>query len=95
MVITDTFEPESEVPESYERSAPLYTPRSKSLSIIEELEEEEDILASFPVPPSTKVASVSDLADYPSRLPASHDASDQSGTDKSESRRNRFKRSQG
>ena len=94
-VITDTYEPEAEVPESYERSAPPYTPRSKSLSIIEELGEEEDILASFPVPPSTKVASVSDLADYSSRLPASHDTSDRSGTDKSESRRNRFKRSQG
>ena len=85
----DTFEPESEFPESYEQSAPLYTPRSNIPSIIEELEEEEDFLPSFPVPPSMEVASVSDLADYPSRLPASHDASDQSGTDKSESRRNR------
>ena len=95
LVITDTYEPEAEVPESYERSALLYTPQSKSLSIIEELEEEEDILALFPVPPSTKVASVSDLADYPSRLPAFHDASDRSESDKSESRRNRFERSQG
>ena len=69
--------------------------RGTSGAVGKELEEEEDILASFPVPPSTKVASVSDLADYPSRLPASHDASDQSGTDKSESRRNHFKRSQG
>jgi FMN phosphatase YigB (HAD superfamily) len=81
----DTFEPEAKFPESYERSAHPYTPRSNIPSLIEELEEEEDLLPSFPAPPSTEVASVNNLKDYPSRLSSSHDALDQSGTDKSES----------
>ena len=89
----NAVDPESKIPESYERSAPSYTPQSNMPSLKEELEEEEeDLLSTFPIPPSTEIASVSDLGDYPSHSPAPHDASEQFGTDKVESRRNRFKR---
>jgi hypothetical protein len=90
----DAVDPESKIPESYERSASPYTPQSNMPSLKEELEEEEDLLLSFPVPPSAEVASGSNLKDSPSHLPAPHDASEQSGTSISESRRNRFRRNQ-